>query len=411
MVDSCPFKMPHPMDEDYVEDPYPFLQASRQQAPFVYLDELDMWLVTRYVDVKRILRDPVTFSNSGVQDQVFPVCEEALRILKEGIGISTPQLTSSDAPVHTRLRKHYAEVVSFTPPRLAEITPWIKTRTEQLIDGFKDKGSVNIVSALTTPLPAKVIFRLIGFPEKDTDELLSWCMDRLKWTWSLTSSSEQIKIAEGMVKYWQYCWNFVEASTDAPEDNYASRLLQIHQSDPEKLSFEEVVGLIYGLVFAGQETTANSLASMIRLLLEDRDKWSALCKDTSLVPTAVEECLRLEPPIAAWRRTVSKDTEIAGLAFNKGTKLLLHLGSANHDEATFQDPNNIDLARKNAAAHLAFGYGVHACLGAALARAEARILLDLLLAKLPNLRLSKDQNYHYIANLTLRGPSQLWVQW
>lgn len=411
MSGACPFPFPGLLEPGFVSDPFPWLARAREQAPVFRLPDMDLWLVTRHADIKAIFLDPETYSNANTQNRPFPLCAEAQQVLKDrGFGASVG-LSGVDPPVHTRLRRHFGRVVSFPPRRLAELRPWIRAQASALLDAVAADGRADLCAALTTPLPARVVFRLIGFPEGDADRLLDWCMARLRMGFGSTSPAEQVVMAEKMAAYWNYCVDFVGQCEREPGDNFASELVRIRAADPESMSRDELINFIYALIFAGQETTNHGIASAVRLLLEDRRRWEALLADRSLIPAAFEECLRLEPPIIAWRRVTTRATELGGVSLPKGTELLLHLGSAGHDEAMFADGESFACPRENAAAHLAFGHGIHICLGAGLARAEGHIVLDLLLERFPDLRLAADRDYAYVPNLAFRGPSRLPVEW
>ncbi len=410
-AEKCPWQFPGIFDPRFVRDPYPFLARARLDAPIFQLPGMNLWLVTRYEDVRKILRDPHTFSNANTQGTVVPLCQEAQQILKERNFAASVGLSGVDPPVHTRLKKNYSKVIAFTPRRMVELRPWIREQAVRLIDAFAPAGHVDLCAALTTPLPARVVFRLIGFPDGDAEQLLDWCMARLKLSFGSTTREEQIANAEKMAAYWNYCVDFVEKCTAAPGDNFASEMARLRAGDPQSMSVDELNNGIYGLIFAGQETTNHAIASALRLLLEDRSRWEALLANRALIPSAFEESLRLEPPIVAWRRITTRDTEVAGVALPKGSELLLHLGSAGHDPRVFEDSEQFSCQRENANAHLAFGFGTHFCLGAGLARTEGQIVLELLLDRFPDLRLVPDQDYGYVPNIAFRGPTRLLVEW
>lgn len=410
MSDSCPFRFPNVFGSAYVQNPFPILERARREGPIARIDGLDLWIVTRYEDIRQILRDPQTFSNANVQKSVFPMCDEAAQVLREGKFEPQPS-TATDPPLHTRIRKHFSKALSLTPGRIAELCPWIERQASELIDGFAVCGSADLCAELTTPLPAKVIFHLIGFPEKDTEKLLNWCKARLKMSFGIVESAEQVATAVHMVNYWNYCVSFVEKCRSDPGHNLTAELLQIHAEDPQALSIKEITSFLYGLIVAGHETTNHAIASTVRLLLEERSRWEAVRENRGLVPNAFEEGLRLEPPIAAWRRVTTRDTEVGGVALPKGAELLLHLGSAGHDSEVFADGEEFSLERENVKAHLSFGHGIHFCLGAPLARAEGQIVLNLLLDRFPDLSLVPGQDFSYVPNLVIRGPAELLVQW
>ena len=411
MSDSCPFSLPHPLDREFVENPYPFLSAAREQAHVCRIEELGLWLVTRYQDIKKILHDADTFSNANAQQPLYPLCEQAHRVLTEGNFAPQSSLSASDPPIHTRLRKYYSQIISFTPTRTAKLKPWIQEQISGLVDTFAGQGQVDLIEKLTAPLPAKVIFHLIGFPKSDTEMLLGWCEARLQLTGGRLTEDEQTRVAENMVKYWGYCEEFVCSRKENIKSDYTSELVRIHLDNPDALSVSEITTLIFALVFAGQETTNRFMGSMLRLLLERRERWEALLQDRSLIPLAVEECLRLEPSIAAWRRITTRDTEIAGVQIPKGEQLLLHLGSSGHDSIEFANGEEFDLRRSNSDDHLTLGYGIHFCLGAGLARVESQLVLKILLDRFPTLRLSPEQQFEYEPNVIFRGLKYLFVEW
>ena len=410
MPSACPIHFPNPFDPEYVRDPYPTLEHARRDAPVAYIESLNLWVVTRYKDVKQILLDPQTFSNANVQKTVLPMCTEAMQVLKDGHFDPEPT-TAIDPPRHTRIRQQFIKALSFTPARIAALRPWIEERASRLIDRFARRGHADLVAELTTPLPAQVVFHLVGFPEADRDQLLDWCSTRLRMSFGIVDAAEQVATAKDMVNYWRYCVDFVEKCRNEPGDNLTTQLLQIHAQDPDAISIREIASFLYGLIVAGHETTNHAIAGTLQLLLENRDRWQALLNDRGLVRNAFEEGLRLEPPIAAWRRITTRDTEVGGVRLPKGSELLLHLGSAGHDSGMFESGEEFIVDRKNARAHLSFGHGVHLCLGAPLARAEGEIVLNLLLDRFPDLSLVPGQDYAYVPNLVIRGSTTLLAKW
>jgi pyruvate,water dikinase len=210
------------------------------------------------------------------------------------------------------------------------------------------------------------------------------------------------------VRYWRYCVELIEAREREPRDDLPSDLVRL---DDASISKDEMAGLSYGQLTAGHETTSALLASGIKELLSQRARWVELVHDRSLVPGAVEELLRLVTPVFAWKRRALVDTRIGEVAIEAGANVLLLLGSANHDDAVFADPAAIDLRRENARSHLAFGHGIHFCLGASLARLEARVVLEELTARLPELSLVPGQVFDYSANTTFRAPASVLVRW
>ncbi|GAA1307217.1 cytochrome P450 [Pseudonocardia xinjiangensis] len=240
--------------------------------------------------------------------------------------------------------------------------------------------------------------------------LKSWCGNRMAFSWGLPSATEQTEIAANMARYWRYCEQFVADRLADPQDDFTSDHIRVHLDDPEQLSINEIIGVIYGLSFAGHETTTNLTTNTIRRLLEHRDQWEALCADPSLITNAVEEVLRFDTSVLAWRRITTHPVRIGDVDVPAGAKLMLLLGSADRDADRFPDPDTFDIRRPDAARHLAFGKGIHFCLGAPLARMEVRIVLELLTSLAPDLALVPAQQLTFPPNISFRGPQRLLLE-
>ncbi len=402
---ACPFD---PFARSYLADPYPTLNRLRREAPVFYARELDMWVVTRFADVERIFSDPLLFSAAIAQSPLFPLGPEARAILADGFR-AQPTMSNCDPPKHGRIRAH--NMTAFSAHRTKRLEPVIRERARLLVDSMIPKRRADLVGDLAFPLPALTIFTLIGFPDEDTDTLKSWCTDRMMFSWGRPSPEVQVQVARNMVAYWQYCERFVAGRLAAPRDDFTSDLLRIHLGDSAALSVDEITSVIYGLSFAGHETTSNLIGNCVRQLLQHYEQWEALCRDASLIPNAVEEVLRFDTSVVAWRRITTAPVVIGGVDVPARAKLMLVLAAANRDPDQFPDPDTFDLARPNARTHLAFGAGIHYCLGAALARLQTRVVLECLTHRLPTLRLTAGQALAFPPNISFRGPAQLWVEW
>lgn len=394
-----------PFDPAYLADPYPTYAG----LPAVFhAPELDMWVLTRYSDIEAVFRDPETFSAAIAQDPMFPLAERAREVLRAGGFAPDKTMSNCDPPKHARIRKH--NMRAFSARRIARLEPMVRARAGELIDAMLAKPSFDVVAELTFPLPAYMIFTLIGFPPEDTEMLKAWGVDRLAFSWGRPSTDEQVAIAEGMVRYWRYCQRFVAKRLADPRDDFTSDHIRAHRADPGGLTVDEIVSVVYGLSFAGHETTANLGANAIRRLLEHSDQWRALCADPGLIPNAVEEVLRHDNSVIAWRRATTRPVRMAGVDIPAGAKLLLLLGSADRDPERFEAPERFDVHRENASRHLGFGKGIHFCLGAPLARMELRVVLEELTGRAPDLELVPGQRWDFPANVSFRGPRELWVR-
>jgi cytochrome P450 len=398
-----------PLDPDYLEDPYPYFARFRQEAPVFYAPKIDFWVVSRYDDIMRIVKDPETFSNARVQEPLYPLSSEALENLKKDVRV-VPTTSTADPPLHRRTRKHAAR--AFSARRVAELEPRIREIANGLIDDMISDWRADMVSRFAFPLPASVVFSLIGYPEKDTEMLKSWCSDRLKITWGRPLPEEQLATVEKMTSFFDYIESFVHRRAEDLREDYTSDLLRIRAEDESNLSLEEVVSICYSLSFAGHETTTNLILNGLRQLLGRPELWDELREDPSLIENAVEEVLRRDTSVVAWRRSTTRPVEVAGVEIPEGARLMLLLASANRDERVFENPDEFDIRRENAGNHIAFSHGIHFCLGAPLARLEARIAFELLTQRLPDLRLSPpDQTFEFDPNMSFRGPKELWAEW
>ena len=397
-----------PFSADYLADPYPHLARARADAPVFYAADLDMWVVSRYADIEAIFTDPATFSAAIAQDPVFPLAEEARTTLREGGFRAGATMSNCDPPKHTRIRRH--NLRAFSARRTAALEPRVRAAAEELVTAMLDKPRFDVVEELTYPLPAYMIFTLIGFPPEDTELLKSYCGNRMAFSWGRPTVAEQTAIAADMARYWRYCERFVADRIADPRDDFTSDHVRVHLDDPEALTVDEIVGVIYGLSFAGHETTTNLTTNAVRRLLEHPDQWREICADPTLIPGAVEEVLRFDTSVIAWRRITTRAVSIGGVEVPSHAKLMLMLAAADHDPARFPDPDAFDIHRADAARHLAFGKGIHFCLGAPLARMELRIVLELLTKQAPDLAMAADQDLTFPPNIAFRGPRRLLLE-
>ena len=398
-----------PLDPDYLADPYPFFAKFRSETPVFYAPKIDFWVVSRYEDIQKVVKDPETFSNARVQEPLYPITPEALEKLKAGVRVK-PTTSTADPPLHKRTRKHAAR--AFSAKRVAGLEGRIREVANRLIGRIVEEGRADMVDRFAFPLPAYVVFGLIGYPEKDAEMLKSWCSDRLKLTWGRPLPEEQLATVEKMASFFGYIEDFVHGRAEDLRDDYTSDLLRIRAEDEENLSLEEVVSIDYSLSFAGHETTTNLILNGLRQLLSRPGLWDELREEPSLIENAVEETLRRDTSVVSWRRSTTRPTEIAGVEVPEGARLMLLLASANRDEGVFEDPDEFDIRRENANKHLAFSHGIHFCLGAPLARLEAKIAFELLTRRLPGLLLSSpDQTFEFDPHMSFRGPKELWAEW
>ena len=408
---GCPFNTTFtPFDSDYLQNPYAQLTALQQDTPMFYAESLGYLVVTRMDHVVEILKNHELFSSANVQDPVFPLCDAARAVLD--VPDYNPQAVMSNCqqPDHTRIRKFTRD--GFNARRMTVLSPYIRETAEQLITQMRScDAPADFVSAFAHPLPGRVIFRFIGFPEEDYNDLVAWTANRLLFTWGQPTEAQQVEIAGNMLTYWRYCRAFVAQRQEQPDDDFTSELLAAHSADPDGLSYREVESIVYGLSFAGHEIVSNFLSLALLCTLGDRQHWHRMCSQPDSIAQTLEEVLRFESPQTSWRRVATRDTNFHGVDIPSGTRIFLSLGAANYDPATFDEPNRFDPARENANRNVSFGHGIHFCLGARLARLEAQIAFESLCARAPDLRLVQEQALSFAPNITFRGPQQLLVAW
>jgi cytochrome P450 len=392
-----------------ISDPFPLYAQARAEEPIFYSAAIGYWVVSRYNDIKAIFRDHETFSSEVTQTPYKPRPAEVQQVLEAGGFTGGSGLSGRIPPDHTRLRRFINK--AFTSRRVQQLEPFIRTNAARMITAFAGDGRADLVGQLAYELPALVIFRMLGIPDKDVPSVKIWANSRVLLNFGDLPVQDQVEHALNLVKYWQYCERLIAERFAHPTDDLPGELVRLYQEGDQSISKHEIVSLCYGQLTAGHETTTNLLGNSLKELLSHREQWEALCSNPALIPEAIEELLRFGPPVFAWRRKVKRDTEVAGMRLPAGANVLLLLGSANRDDAAFAAGEQLDVRRANAKDHLSFGFGIHYCLGAPLARLEARIVLEELTQRLPGLRLTADQQFAFSPNTSFRGPDHVWVEW
>ncbi|HSF05041.1 MAG TPA: cytochrome P450 [Methylomirabilota bacterium] len=397
-----------PLSPAFLADPLAVLASLPPETRVFYAPSIDYYVVTRYADIEAVFLDPEAYSAAPAQLPLAQLVPEAAQILLGGGHKPQPSMVSLDPPAHTRLRLPTAR--AFTPRRVADMEPRIRRTVDQLLDAIDPSAPFDLVATLTFPLPATIIFSFVGIPERDWPQLKEWCGHRAALAWGRPTPGEQVHHATNMAAYRGYLRELVAAKVHARDDDFASALLAIHDEDPEALTHEEIGSILYSLTFAGHETTNNLIGNVVRRLLEDPARWDAVVADPTLIPGTVLETLRYDPSVPVWRRVTKRPVTLGGVDLPQGAKLFLWLAASGRDASVFPEPETFDVRRTNAARTLAFGKGIHYCLGAALGKLEAEIALAALTRRFPRLRLVEGQQLSFHANISFRGPQALWVR-
>lgn len=397
-----------PFGGSFLDDPYPEFATHLRDHPVFFDEDLNYWVVSRYDDCKRVLRDYPVFSASNSLAPVSAPCPHAAEALAKGGFRSIPTITNVDPPAHTRTRR--IAHAAFTPRRVSEMEDVVRDLVATYLNEHLRDGRSDIVADLTWELPALVLFHILGVPASDMSLVKEGGKTRLRFLFGRADEDEQVATATGMAKFWQYCEMLATERRANPVDDFTSDLVHTPDKSGEPLSQQEVATILFGLLLAGHETTTNMLGNGLRRLLEQRDRWDAICGDPSLIPNTVEEVLRYDSSVIHWRRKTTQEVELSGVTLPADANVLVAIGAANRDPSVFENPDHFDIGRANARDHLSFGFGPHICLGASLARLEGRVVLEELTKRQPSLRIVPDQTFEFMPIIGFRGPSELWVE-
>jgi cytochrome P450 len=385
-----------PFDPVVQDDPYPVYRQLRENAPVYRCQNRDTWVLSRYADIDRALLDPGLFSSAK---GIFPT--------REGLDMTAaflPMMIMMDAPRHTAMRAIVSR--AFTPRRIVALEASIRTTSDELFATLDGARECDLVLDVAGPLPAMVIADLLGIPRQDREQFRAWSSTLVQGD---PSSREAMQSAlAAAASLYEYFAAFVAERRSRPTEDLITALVQAELGG-RRLTDEELLGFCLLLLVAGHETTTNLIANAAVVLAEHPGARGRLAADLALVPHAVEELLRYDSPVQGLARTLTRDAVLHGVAMSEGDTVLLLFGSANRDEWAFPQPDRFDLDRRPDS-QVAFGRGAHFCLGAALARLEAGVLLPEMLRRMPcwQLDLAGAQR---LRSGPIRGFSRLPVSW
>jgi cytochrome P450 len=376
------------VSKEFLEDPYPTLRQLREEDPVHWSDSIGAWILTRYDDVVTTFKDVSRYSNEGRLARVveylpaesrakFKIFEDHFR---------QKSLIHSDPPDHTRLR---GVVTKALTPRLVEATrPRIQAIADELLDSVQHDGRMDVMKDLAIPLPVTVLAEIFGVPKSDLGLFKGWADDLLAFQ-GVNKPPEAVleRSQKALVQIRAYMAGLIAERRRQPREDLLSALVA---AEGGALSETELLYSCITLLVAGHETTTSLIGNGIYTLLRNADQWRLLQNDRSLLTSAIEEMLRYESPVARQPRLMKQDAEMGGKQIRKGQMVFQMLNAANRDPAYFTDPDQFDI-RRRPNVHMAFGVGVHFCVGATLARAEGQIVFLTVLERLPGLRLVEDK--------------------
>ncbi|MGA9168970.1 MAG: cytochrome P450 [Nitrososphaeraceae archaeon] len=388
----------------------------RHNNPVAYDDRNNIWGVFRYYDVQFILGDYMHFSSAVPPTKLNDLSKEVNEEDEDQkMPFSRPSLLKSDPPYHRTLRAVVAS--AFTPMTISKLEPRIESITHDLLNQVIEKGNMDLINDLAYPLPVTVIAELLGVPLQDRDTFRTWA-DKLISSAGSQLNAEHHGSAKNLISIQSemddYFNAIIDKRTITPQTDLISNLIKA-EADGHHLSREEILAFCTLLLLAGHVTTVNLIGNTILSLLQNPQEFKKLKEDrtslSSLIPSTIEETLRYRSPVQAVFRMTTQEITIGGAQkIPSGQGIVVWLGSANHDESVFPDPEKFDISRiPHAHSHVGFGHGIHFCLGAPLARLEARVALKIILERLQNLELD-DSNIEAIKplhSLFFHGVSQL----
>lgn len=395
-------------DPAVIECPFEFYKALREQAPVYQLPGTDIFMVSKHADIRQALKDTTTFSSDFKYLLQGPEpSPEAAEIYAGGYE-HVDTLLTMDPPQHKVYRSLINKV--FSAKRVEKMHAYIEQIAQELIDGFIENGECEFIKEFATPLPVYVIADQLGVPRSDLVKFKSWSDAFASRLGGLVTAEEEIENARLIVEYQNYMAAVVTDRRQSPRDDMISDLANSTIEDGRLMTMEELLSMIEQLLVAGNETTTSAIAGGMLSLIQLSDQLQILLDDPAVIENAVEEILRLETPSAGLWRVVTCDTEIRGVKIPKDSLLMLRYASANRDEEVFDDAENMDVCRRNASDHIAFGQGIHFCPGAMLGRKEMNVAFHNLLQRLTNVQLVDGKNdLTHWPNMVLRGLKELHI--
>jgi pimeloyl-[acyl-carrier protein] synthase len=381
-----------PLSPRVYRDPYPTYAKLRRRDPVHWNVLSQSWLFSRYHDVEAILRDHVRFSSDARHRRGVTPFQSAAPYPRG------PSMLFLDPPDHARLRALVQQ--AFTPRALATLAPRIRLIAEQLLDQIADPAAFEVMEALARPLPMIVMAELLGVPTADRARFQVWSRQRARVSEPASTAREHREAARAAEELDGLFIGLIEQRQTEPRDDLISALVAA-EAAADRLTRDELLVMLRLLLVAGNETTTNLIGNGLLALLRHPDQWQLLREDPGLMPTAIEELLRYDGPVQVNSRIALAEMEFGRRSIRKGQGVVLLIGSANRDPEAFSQPDRLDITR-NGTSHIAFGRGIHHCLGAPLARLEAKIVFEALLERFEEVRLLAD-NPPFRDNVVIRG--------
>ena len=382
----------NPLSARVARDPYPVYEKLRARDPVHYSRLMNAWVFTRYRDADAILRDHRHFSSD-------PRKRKASK--RQRASLPSPEdmtMLFLDPPDHTRLRALVNK--AFTRKAVTALEPHVRGLMESLLDDVEDPAGFDWMEAVANPLPVIVIAEMLGVPPEDRAQFGIWSDRRARILEPTITAREREIAGEAAQSLDAYFLPIIEARRAAPRDDIISALVHAEEAG-DTLTEHEMLMMLRLLLVAGNETTTNLLGNGLLALLRHSEQLNALREDPDLIPAAVEELLRFDSPVQTDFRTAVEDCDVNGFPVQRGQNVVVLIGAANHDPVVFDAPDRLDVHRREAS-HISLGRGIHHCLGAQLARLEARVAFEVLLERFSSIHLLTDRPA-FRNSIVLRG--------
>jgi cytochrome P450 len=392
----------NPFRPQVIADPYPYCRRYREEEPVHFSEALDAWVLTRYRHVEAVLNDGRFSANRRLARNRFAQMMTQEELRRMGPVGQVVTMLGADPPEHTRLRRLVSK--AFTVRAVESLRPRIQALVEELLDAAEEKGDFDLIADLAYPLPVIVIAEMLGIPPQDRDTFKRWSDDVAASLGPLTAPEVAERARQSVIEMTDYFRQAVAQRRRHPREDLISGLVAAEEQG-QALSEQEVLATLILLLVAGNETTTNLIGNGMLALFRHPDQWQRLCRQPELVRTAVEELLRYESPAQATSRVALQELEIDGHRVQPYQMVMCIIGAANRDPEVFAEPDRLDIGREPNP-HLAFGDGIHFCLGAPLARAEAQVALAALARRFPHLR-PREEQADWGPNYILRGLKRL----
>ncbi|MEM9289481.1 MAG: cytochrome P450 [Pseudomonadota bacterium] len=396
-------------DPELIEDPFDFYQAAMEEAPVYNIPGTNIFLVTKYDIIAGALKRYDVFSNNfGIMLEGQSAKDPEIQSVLEKGWPQANTLLTNDPPSHTRFRKLVN--LAFSMKRVATMEDYMRQTANALIDQFIDDGECEFMQSMAIPMPVMMIAEQLGADKSEWKTFKRWTdafADRIAGT---MGKERELECAQLVVEFQHYMFEKLEARKTNPQDDLLTDLVQARIDGEQPLTDAELLSICQQLMVAGNETTTNTMAGGLLLLIQNAAEQAKARENRKLIPNMVEEILRLESATSGMWRVVLDDTELEGVQIPKGSMLHLRYAAGNRDPEKFENPNAFIADRKNANKQMAFGQGIHVCVGQMLSRKELAVAYDIIFDRMENIKLAEGKNcLTHMPNMMLRGLKSLHI--